>query len=93
MRAYVDRSAPNDPRAALAGLVELAGWYAAMNRAPAQLACWRRIAALAHGVDDALEVRAKATVSALAIVVGPADPVTRPPRVDLLRGVAARLGR
>jgi len=89
MRQFVDRSAPNDPRAALGGLVELAGWYASMNRPPAQLACWRRIAALAHGVDEALEARAKTTVRALAIVVGDADPVTRPPRRDLLRSVAA----
>ena len=89
MRQYVERSAPNDPRAALAGLVELASWYAAMNRPPAQLACWRRVAALAHGVDDALETRAKTTVRALSLVVGPADPVTHPPRKDLLRSVAA----
>lgn len=89
MRQFVDRSAPNDPHAALAGLVELAGWYAAMNRPPAQLACWRRISSLAHGVDDALEARAKTTVRALSIVVGEADPVTHPPRRDLLRSVAA----
>lgn len=89
MRQFVERSAPNDPHAALAGLVELAGWYAAMNRPPAQLACWRRIASLAHGVDDALETRAKTTVRALSIVVGDADPVTHPPRRDLLRSVAA----
>jgi tetratricopeptide (TPR) repeat protein len=93
MKEFVDRSAPNDPHAALAGLVELASWYAATNRPPAQLACWRRIAALAHGVDDALEARAKITVRALAIVVGDADPVTHPPARDLgrdlLRSVAA----
>jgi tetratricopeptide (TPR) repeat protein len=89
MKEFVERSVPNDPHAALAGLVELASWYAAMNRPPAQLACWRRIAALAHAVDDALEARAKTTVRALAIVVGDADPVTRPSRRDLLRTVAA----
>jgi tetratricopeptide (TPR) repeat protein len=93
MKEFVERSVPNDPHAALAGLVELASWYAATNRPPAQLACWRRIAALAHGVDDALEARAKTTVRALAIVVGDADPVTHPPardlRRDLLRSVAA----
>ena len=93
MRDYVERSAPNDRRAALAGLVELASWYAQTNRAPAQLACWRRIAVLAHGFDDALEARARATAEALVIVVGPADPVTHPPRVDLLRSVVARLRR
>jgi tetratricopeptide (TPR) repeat protein len=93
MRDYVERSAPNDPRAALSGLVELASWYAQTNRPPAQLACWRRIAVLAHGVDDALEARARATAEALAILVGPADPVTHPPRVDLLRSVAAQAAR
>jgi tetratricopeptide (TPR) repeat protein len=93
MREYVERSAPNDRRAALAGLVELASWYAPTNQSPAQLACWRRIVVLAHGVDDALEERARATAAALAIIVGPADPVTHPPRVDLLRSVAARLRR
>ena len=91
MRGYADKLATTDARAALAALVELSSWYAAEHRAPAQLACWRRIADLAHGVDAALEARAKTTATALAIVVGPADPVTHPPRVDLLRSVAARL--
>jgi hypothetical protein len=90
MRAYVDRAASSDPRAALAGLVELASWYASLRIAPAELACWRRIAALAPGTDDALAARARTTSEALAIVVGPADPVTHPPRRDLLRSVAAR---
>ncbi len=96
MRDFIERSAPNDPRAALNGLLELASWYAQTNRPPAQLACWRRIAILAHGVDDPLEARARATAEALVIVVGPADPVTHPPpnvRGDLLRSVASRLRR
>jgi tetratricopeptide (TPR) repeat protein len=92
MRAYAEHLVPTDPRAALAAYVELASWYAAQHRPPAQLACWRRIADLAHGVDPALAARARTTALALALVVGPADPVTHPPRADLLRSVAARLG-
>ncbi len=90
MRAFAERAAPSNPRAALAGLVELASWYASLHQAPAELACWRRIASLAHAVDGALETRARTTSEALAIVVGPADPVTHPPRSDLLRSVVAR---
>jgi tetratricopeptide (TPR) repeat protein len=82
-----------DTRTALAGLVELAAWYASAHRDPAQLAVWRRIAALALGTDEALEARARTNITALVIVVGSADPVTHPPRVDLLRSVAARLRR
>ena len=91
MRAYVEKTSALDPRASLAALVELASWYASLHQAPAELACWRRIAASAPGVDDALAQRARTTVAALAILVGPADPVTHPPRTDLLRSVAARL--
>lgn len=91
MREFVEHAQAGDPRAALAGLLELASWYASLHRAPAELACWRRIVSIARGVDDALEARARATSEALAIVVGPADPVTHPPRRDLLRSVAARL--
>ncbi len=89
MRAFVDRSAPSDPRAALAGLVELASWYASLHQAPAELACWRRVAAVAVGVDEALAQRARTTARALSIIVGPADPVAQPPRRDLLRSVAS----
>jgi tetratricopeptide (TPR) repeat protein len=91
MLRYVDTE--GDKRTALAGLVELATWYATVHRDPAQLTIWRRIAALADGNDDALAKRARATIEALVLVVGPADPVTHPPRVDLLRSVAARLRR
>jgi tetratricopeptide (TPR) repeat protein len=92
MRAYAERVAPTDAHGALAALVELASWYAAQRRPPAQLACWRRIAELARGADPALEARARTTIEALALVVGPADPVTHPPRAGLLRALAARLG-
>jgi|SRR6185312_2537136 len=92
MRAYAEGLAnKGDLHGALAGLVELASWFSAENRPPAELACWRRVAELALGVDSALESRARATTAALVLVVGPADPVTHPPRVGLLRSVAARL--
>jgi len=91
MRRYIEASFGSDVRSALDGLVELASWYGAINRAPAQLASWRRVASLAHGHDDALETRARATIAALVLVVGPADPVTHPPLLSLLRSVVARL--
>ncbi len=101
MRRYVESTGATDVHAALGALVELASWYGAAHRAPAQLASWRRIAALAHNSDTALEARARATIAALVLVVGDADPVTHPtldsrsatrhPFVELLRVVAARL--
>ena len=92
MRAYADGLASRgEARGSLAAWVELASWLGAENRPPAELACWRRIAELAQTLDPALESRARATVSALVWVVGDADPVTHPPRRDLLRSVAARL--
>jgi tetratricopeptide (TPR) repeat protein len=103
MHHYVAGATVTDARAALGALVELASWYASVNRAPAQLAAWRRIAALSKGVDAALEARARTTIEALVLVVGAADPVTHPPAqsaagerqkhafVELLRSVAARL--
>ena len=93
LRAYADRLERSDPHASLAALVELASWLVAENRPPAELACWRRIAELARGVDAVLESRARATAAALVLVVGPADPVTHPPRGGLLRSLAARLRR
>ena len=78
---------------ALTALEELASWYGAAQRAPAQLGVWRRILALAQTQQDPIEARARVRVAALVILVATADPVTHPPRVDLLRSVAARLGR
>jgi tetratricopeptide (TPR) repeat protein len=104
MARYAEGSMATDVKGALTALVELASWYASIHRTPAQLATWRRIGTLAHPVDAALDARARTTIEALALVVGPADPVTHPPTalsneaaaprhafVDLLRSVAARL--
>jgi tetratricopeptide (TPR) repeat protein len=60
-------------------LRELAGWYGADRRTPAQLAVWRRILALGLKNGDAALVReARTMVRALQIVVAPADPVIAP---------------
>ncbi|HEY1956765.1 MAG TPA: tetratricopeptide repeat protein [Polyangiaceae bacterium] len=92
MRGYADALASRgDLHGALAALVELASWFSAENRPPAELACWRRVAELAGGVDSALESRARATTAALVWVVGSADPVSHPHGSGLLRSVAARL--
>ena len=93
MQHYIELSLATSVPAALSALEELAGWYRAIGRAPAELACWRRIAALAPGVDGALATRARALTGALEIVVGDADPVRHPARSDLLRRVVASLRR
>ena len=72
LEAYVSK----EP-SAIPALRELAGWYAADGRAPAQLAVWRRILILAG--DPGIAGVARTTVRALQIVIGPADPVVAPP--------------
>jgi tetratricopeptide (TPR) repeat protein len=91
MQRYVEVAASADVPAALQALQELAGWYRTIGRAPAELACWRRIADLAAPLDAPVAARARAAAFALEIVVGDADPVHRPPRRDLLRNVVATL--
>jgi tetratricopeptide (TPR) repeat protein len=62
-----------------AALRELADWYAADGRTPAQLAVWRRILALGlKGGDVSLVREARTMVRALQILVSPADPVVAP---------------
>ena len=57
----------------------IAGWYGEDGSAPAQLATWRRIGAIADaGGDTALVREARTMVRALVILVGPADPVAAP---------------
>ena len=76
----------------LGALRELAGWYAAEDRTSAELASWRLLYAIAlrRGLDLALVREARATVRALQILVGPADPVVSPfTRDSVRRGIAA----
>ncbi len=79
----------------LGALRELAGWYAAEGRTSAELASWRRLyaAALQLGSDAALLREARATVRALQILVGPADPVASPPATDPVRRAIAVIAR
>ena len=73
-------------------LRELAGWYALEAQAPAQLAIWRRIRSLAAArSDSALEREARTMVRALQILVGGADPATRPMAPDPVRRGIARV--
>jgi hypothetical protein len=75
-------------------LRELAGWYAKDSQTPAQLATWRRIRALAEAQGDAaLEHEARTMVRALQIVVGAADPATRPATLDPVRRGMARVAQ
>ena len=91
MQRYVELASASDRLAAVRALEELAGWYRVIGRPPAELACWRRVAALAPALDGALASKARAMVAALEIAVAEADPVRHPPRSDLLRRVVAGL--
>jgi tetratricopeptide (TPR) repeat protein len=86
LEAYARAS--EDPGA----LRELAGWYAQEAQAPAQLAVWRRIHSMAAATSDAaLEHEARTMVRALQILVGGADPATRPTVADPVRRGIARM--
>ena len=67
--------ADDDP----AAMRVLAGWYGEEGQTPAQLAVWRRIAARAEAMQDAVLLHeARIMVKALLILVGPADPAATP---------------
>jgi tetratricopeptide (TPR) repeat protein len=71
---------------------ELAGWYGEDGRAPAQLATWRRLLAIARDADDApLEREARKMVRALVIVVDGSDPAASPVDPDPARRALARI--
>jgi tetratricopeptide (TPR) repeat protein len=89
--AYADMEAFAAPRDDIASLRELAGWYGADGRLPAQLAVWRRIltTALKSG-DAALTREARTMVRALQIMLSPVDPVVAPLDAnDSRRSIAA----
>jgi tetratricopeptide (TPR) repeat protein len=75
-------------------LKELAGWYGADGRSPAQLATWRRLLAAAARADDATAVHeARTMVRALVILVGGADPAAAPVRPDATRRAMAVIAK
>ena len=73
----------------------LASWYGEEGQTPAQLAVWRRIAARAEAMPDAvLFHEARTMVRALLVLVGPADPAATPATDDRgLRRLVAALAR
>jgi tetratricopeptide (TPR) repeat protein len=72
-------------------LRELAGWYQADGRTPAQLGTWRKILAMSEG-DDATH-EARRMVRALVILVGGADPASAPAAVDATRKAMAAIAK
>ena len=73
----------------------LATWFGEEGQTPAQLAVWRRLAASAEATADPVLLReARATVRALVILVGPADPAAMPATEDRnLRRLVATIAR
>ncbi len=72
-------------------LHELSTWYGADGRAPAQLAVWRRLLAMAS--DDAALREARRMVRALVILVDRADPAAWPTEPDASRRAMAAVAR
>jgi tetratricopeptide (TPR) repeat protein len=78
----------------VAALRELARWFGADGRAPAQLATWRRmlVTAIARG-DRAFEGEARRMVRALVILVDGVDPASSPIDPDATRRALASVAR
>jgi tetratricopeptide (TPR) repeat protein len=74
-------------------LRELAEWFGADGRTPAQLATWRRLLALVRGGDEATEKEARRMVRALVILVDTADPVSSPIDPGATRRALAGIAR
>jgi hypothetical protein len=78
----------------LGALRELASWFGADRRTPAQLATWRRLLAFAgESGDAALEREARRMVRALVILVDSADPASSPVDADATRRALAVIAR
>jgi tetratricopeptide (TPR) repeat protein len=91
-QAEADLDAYAGARGTLDALRELASWYGADGRTPAQLATWRRI--LAMTLDDATGAReARRIVRALVILVDGADPASSPIEPDSTRRALASIAR
>jgi tetratricopeptide (TPR) repeat protein len=89
--AEIDLDAYATARWDAGALRELAGWYGADGRIPAQLATWRRLLAMAD--DDIAQREARRMVRALVILVDPADPVSAPVKPDPIRRAMAAIAR
>lgn len=73
---------------------ELAGWFGADGRTPAQLATWRTLLAIAaRAGDDAALGEARRMVRALVILVDGADPASSPIDPGDTRRALARVAR
>jgi tetratricopeptide (TPR) repeat protein len=73
-------------------LRELADWFGADGRAPAQLATWRRLLAAARDAEDTtLEREARRMVRALVVLVDGADPAASPVNPDATRRALAKI--
>lgn len=94
---YLGETDPSDEaglRVALDALHRLDEWFTTRDLAPARLGVWRRIAVLSErGGDASASNQARAMVRALALVVGPGDPVTQPNGARGLRPLIARAAR
>ena len=85
---YASGEGKGDPVA----LRELADWFGADGKTPAQLATWRRLLALARDGDDApFEREARRMVRALVILVDGADPAASPVAPDAVRRSLAQI--
>ena len=90
--AEEDLEAYADLEGGASALRELAGWYGADSRAPAQLATWRRLLSLARSVEDVpLEQEARRMVRALVILVDGSDPAASPVDPGATRQALARI--
>jgi tetratricopeptide (TPR) repeat protein len=86
--AYASGEGKGNPGA----LRELAGWFGADGKTPAQLATWRRLLALARDGDDPpFEREARRMVRALVILVDGADPAASPVAPDAVRRSLAQI--
>ena len=90
--AEADLEAYAGPERDADALRELAGWFGADGRTPAQLATWRRLLVLAVRGDDAsFEREARRMVRALVILVDGADPAASPVAPDATRRALAKI--
>jgi tetratricopeptide (TPR) repeat protein len=90
--AEEDMGAYAEAEGGASALRELAEWFGADGRAPAQLAIWRQLLSMARADEDArLEQEARKMVRALVILVDGSDPASSPVEPDATRRALARI--